>query len=57
MSRYTVTFTQHYTYEIEAENEDAAENEAYEEFESDMRYPVAHTFYDEIEIKCNEEDE
>ena len=57
MSRYTVTFTQYYTYEVEAESEDIAENEAYEEFKSDMRCPVADTCYDEIEIRCNEEDE
>lgn len=57
MKSYTVTFVQYYTYEVEAENEHEAENEAYKEFESDMCCPVANTFYDDIEIECNEEDD
>lgn len=57
MKRYTVTFTQYHTYEVEAENEHEAENEAYKEFDSDMHYPVANTFYDYVEIECNEDDD
>jgi hypothetical protein len=56
MKNYTVTFIQYHTYGVEAENEHEAENEAYKEFESDMRCPVAYTFYDDVEIECDEED-
>ena len=57
MKSYTVTFIQYHTYEVVAENEYEAENKAYKEFDSDMHYPVANTFYDDVEIECNEEDE
>lgn len=56
MAKYNVTYTQYYTYTVEADNEDEAESLAYEEFESDMRYPVANLWYDDIEIECAEED-
>lgn len=57
MKNYIVTFAQYYTYCVEAENEDEAENKAYKEFKSDMLIPVANTRYDDVEIECNEEDE
>lgn len=57
MKRYIVTFVQYHTYEVEAEDEHEAENKAYKEFESDMYYPMANTFYDDVEIECDEEDE
>lgn len=56
MKNYTVTFTLYYTYEVEADNEDEAFDNAYEEFCSDMRYPVASTSYDFVDIECAEED-
>ena len=56
MKNYTVTFTLYYTYEVEADNEDEAFDNAYEEFCSDMRYPVASTSYDFVHIECAEED-
>ena len=51
MARYKVTYTQYSTYEVEAENEQDALTLAYCEFESDMRYPVANTIYDEVEVE------
>ena len=56
MARYSVTFTQSYIYEVEAENEGEAEDLAYTIFKSDMYYPVARTWYDDCEIECLEED-
>ena len=54
MSKYNVIYTQYYAYTVEADNEDEAESLAYDMFEADMRYPVANTFYDDIEIECVE---
>lgn len=54
MSTYNVTYIQYHSYTVEADNEDEAESLAYDMFESDMRYPVANTFYDDIEIECVE---
>lgn len=55
--RYYVTFIQNHNYEVEANSESEAESKAYKEFASDMRYPVAHTWYDEVEIDYDEEEE
>ena len=52
MGKYNITYVQYHSYTIEADNEDEAERLAYKEFESDMRYPVASTYYDNIEIEC-----
>lgn len=61
MNKYSVVFTQTFEYEIEAEDECEAEELAYKEFESDMRHPVANTWYDDCEIEylgeCDEDDE
>ena len=54
MSLYNVTYTQYYSYTVEADSEDEAESLAYDMFETDMRCPVANTFYDEVEIECTE---
>ena len=54
---YTVKFEQHHTYKVEANNEDEAFDKAHKEFVSDMRYPVANTFYDFYDIECDEGDE
>ena len=54
MNKYTVTFTQYWSYEVAAHNEDDAFNEADELFERDMRYPVASLWYDEWNIECTE---
>lgn len=51
MPRFNVTFTQYYSYEVEAENEDEAVNEAYGEFRADMCSPIADTHYDEAEVE------
>ena len=53
---YTVTFTKYYSYDVDAESESEAENRAYEEFRSDMRSSVASTWYDDVEIECDEEE-
>lgn len=55
--KYTVTFTQYHTYTVDAEDEDSAFDEAHEEFKGDMRSSIAATWYDDVEIECNEEDE
>lgn len=57
MAKYRVAFTQYYEYEVEAESESEAEDLAYEEFESEMRRPIANTCYDDVEVECIEEDE
>lgn len=49
---YKVTFSKYYTYLVDAECEDKAEEIAYDMFSSDMRYPVADTSYDEVDIEC-----
>lgn len=54
MNKYNITFTQYYSYEVEAHNEDDAFNEAEELFERDMRQPVARTWWDESEVECVE---
>ena len=55
--KYLVTFTQHHEYFVEADSEDEAEKIAHELFNSDMRSPVATTFYDEMAIEPQEEDD
>ena len=57
MKNYVVTFTQYYSYQVEANNEQDAENNAYGLFKQEMYYPVANTSYDELEIECLDEDE
>lgn len=56
MSTYNVTYIQYYHYTVEADCEDEAESLAYDMFKSDMMYPVANTFYDDIEIECTDDD-
>lgn len=52
MSKYTVTFTKYYTYEVEADNEDEAIDLALEEnFYPEMRCPIADCFYDDVEVE------
>lgn len=54
MSKYNVTYVKYYSYTVEADCEDEAESLAHEEYLSDMRCPVADTWYDDIEIECLE---
>ena len=54
---YTVTFTQYHTYDVEADNDYEAENKAYEKFRSDMCSPVGQTWYDDVEIECDEDED
>ena len=55
--KYEVIITKYHTYEVEADNEHEAEKIAIEEFESDMRRPIANIHFDELEIEEIEEDE
>jgi hypothetical protein len=54
---YKVTFIQYNTYEVEADDDGEAEVKAYKEFYNDMVRPIAHTYYDEVEIECEDEDD
>lgn len=47
---YQVCFTKYYIYNVEADNEEEAIDIAQQEFESDMRHPIADTTYDEVEV-------
>jgi hypothetical protein len=52
--KYEVVYSKYYTYYVDAESEEEAEAKAYGEFESEMRYPVADTSYDEVEVNEQE---
>lgn len=56
---YTVTFSQYHTYSVEADNESDAFDKAHDEFKTDMRRSVANTWYDEVcvDCDCDEDDE
>ena len=55
MPNYYVTVTQYHSYYVEAEDEWEAEKLGLEEFEADMRTPIADTHYDEIDVEELEE--
>ena len=55
--KYTVTFVQYHTYTVDAADEETAFDKAHEEFTSDMRRPVANTWYDSFDIECEDEEE
>lgn len=57
MKEYRVEFVQCHYYYVEANDEDEAFDNAYKEFQSDMRSPVVNTSYDDYEIECLTEDE
>lgn len=57
MKRYCVTFTQNWSYTVEAESEDEAEALAYKEFQSEMRRSVSNTCYDYYETECLDPDD
>ena len=54
--KYEVTFTRYHSYDIEADNEDEAIELAEEEFESDMRSPIADCYYDEVDCLIVEDE-
>lgn len=54
---YTVTFVQYHTYEVEADDENEAFDNAYDEFQSDMRCSIACVNYDYAKVECNEEED
>lgn len=56
MPRYSVTFTQYFSYTVDEESEEDALYAATREFESEMRRPVARTDYDDVEIALADED-
>lgn len=51
MKKYCVTFYQCTNIEVEAENEDDALQNASPEFDRAMRRPIAHTDYDDVEVR------
>ena len=51
MPKFKVVFVQNHEYFVEAEDETEAEDIAYREFQSDMRRPVAQTWWDDIEVE------
>ena len=53
--KYRVVITRYHEYSVDADNENEAEKEAIRLFESDMRRPIADTFYDDIEVEEDEE--
>ena len=57
MPKFKVWFTQYYSYEVEAEDEDTAIDLALDDFHSEMRRPIARTYYDDCEVEELEEDE
>ena len=57
MPKFKVWFTQYYSYEVEAEDEDVAIDLAFDDFHSEMCQPIARTYYDDCEVEEIEEDE
>ena len=57
MPKFKVWFTQYYSYEVEAEDEDVAIGLALDDFHSEMCRPIARTYYDDCEVEEIEEDE
>ena len=55
--RYIVTFSQYHSYSVEADNEIDAFDKAHDEFIGDMRRSVASTWYNEVCVDCDEDDE
>lgn len=55
--RFAVTFTQYSVYEVEAKTESEAIDEAYKIFKRDACYPVANTYYDEVDVEEIDEEE
>lgn len=54
---YKVSFVQYHVYEVEADDEDEAFHNAYDEFQSDMHCSIADTSYDYVEVECEDEEE
>ena len=54
---YTVTFCQYWNYDVEAKTTQEAESLAHEMFLRDMYRPIAHTFYDEVEVDPDYDEE
>ena len=57
MATFRVYVTQYHSYEVEADDENEAERLGLEEFYADMRYPIANTSYDEVDVDVEELDE
>ena len=51
MAKYRVTFTTYKEYEVDAENENEALNEAERELRADRSIPISDTHYDEKDIE------
>lgn len=55
--KYLVTFTKHYEYWIEADDDQEAVDKGYEEFCRERKIPVADTSYDEILVEPQESED
>jgi len=55
MAKWNVTFTQYYTYNVDAETEDEAFAKAEKLFDKEVHYPVANTLYDEYDVICTDD--
>lgn len=57
--KYTVIFSQYHTFSVEADNERDAFDKAHDEFIGYMRSSVANTWYNEVcvDCDCDEDDE
>lgn len=56
--KYTVTFMLYYEYnDIEADDECEAKCKAEQQFKEDMSYPVARSYYDDVEVCIAEGEE
>lgn len=55
--KYRIAFAQWYYYDVEADNENEAIEQAEDEFCSDMRSPIANIVWDEMHAYTLDEDE
>ena len=57
MKKYRVMFTEHYEFEVEAENEDEAYEIGFGDCQCEKNCSIAHTNYDEVEVECLDEED
>ena len=55
--QYLVTFTQHHEYWVEADTEEEAEELGYRTFCAEQRIPIANTYYDEVSVEPQEDED
>ena len=57
MKSYVVTFAQYSVYDVDADSEDEAIDEAYKYFSAEKSRSIADTTYDEVEVEEIDPDE